>query len=201
MTTFHPDIVQMRQAAHAREWNMLQDTLKRVLALLDPLIGLEVAAQRMQDFLPRFEHYYPEAGWVRQLALTVVAYASAPNELPQHAVNQFPSPGCGNFVSAVLDMARVVQTGVSIYERYSFITNAIANTILADLMDFYYSQHPEEWEHLIAEAEVIDPETGLTVAQQMYFRFWSDASVAQRDTALWLSVVDMLALKLDEAYQ
>ena len=49
--------------------------------------------------------------WVRQLLLTVVSYASAPNELPAHAVNQFPSPGCGNFVSAVLDLARTVQTG------------------------------------------------------------------------------------------
>ena len=200
MTEFQPDVEALRTAAYQREWNTLQDTLKRLLALLEPLIGLEIAAVRIQNHLPRFEHYYPEARWVRELALTVVSYASASDELPDHAVNQFPSPGCGNFVSAVLDLARVVQTGVSPFERYSFITNAIANTVLAELMDFYYSRHMDEWQRLTEHAEEINPETGLTVQQEQTMMFWSDTAVAQRDTAIWLEIADAVALKLDETF-
>lgn len=198
--SFQPDVEALREAAHQREWNTLQDTLKRLLALLEPLVGLEIAAVRAQNHLPRFEHYYPEAGWVRQLLLTVVSYASAPDELPGHAVNQFPSPGCGNYVSAVLDLARVVQTGVSPFERYSFITNAIANTVLAELMDFYYSGRMEDWQRLTEHADEIDPQTGLTVRQALTMQFWSDEEVARRDTAAWLEIADAVAGKLDEKF-
>jgi hypothetical protein len=181
------DLSQLRTAAHQREWNTLQDTLKRLLAQFEPLIALEIAAERVLHFLPRFEAYYPEAGWVRQLVLTVVSYASAPNDLPNHAINQFPSPGCGNFVSAALDLARAVQMGVSPFERYSFITNAIANATLAELMDLYFSQHPDEWEQLNT-----DPDK----RQELYGRFWLDADVAARDTAVWLDVADRVEAKL-----
>ena len=110
MTDFQPDIAALRIAAQQREWNTLQDTLKRLLTLLEPLLGLEIAAVRVHQHLPRFQHYYPEAGWVRELVLGVVSYAIAPKDLPVHAVTQFPSPGCGNYVSAVLDLARVSST-------------------------------------------------------------------------------------------
>jgi hypothetical protein len=183
------DMAQIRAAAHQREWNTLQDTLKRLLAQFDSLIALEIAAERVVGFLPRFEAYYPEAGWVRELLLTVVSYASAPNELPDHAVTQFPSPGCGNFVGAVLDLARAVQTGVSPFERYSFITNAIANAVLAELMDMYYSQHPDEWEYLNSNPDV-------SIRQELYGRFWLDADVAARDTAIWLDIADQITTKM-----
>ncbi len=200
MTDSQADLETLRAAAHQREWNTLQDTLKRLLARLEPLVALEIAAAQMVHHLPRFEAYYPEAGWVRQLLLTVVSYASAPEQLPSHAVNQFPSPGCGNYVSGVLDLARAVQTGVSSFERYSFITNALANTLLAVLMDQYYSQHEEEWERLNTQAEAINPVTGLTTRQELYMRFWTDAAVAERDTALWLAVATSVEEKFKESF-
>jgi hypothetical protein len=183
------DLDQLRTAAQQREWNTLQDTLKRLLTQFEPLLALEIAATRVVDFLPRFEAYYPDAGWVRQLVLTVVSYASAPNDLPNHAITQFPSPGCGNFVSAALDLARAVQMNVSPFERYSFITNAIANAALAELMDLYYSQHPDEWEALNSDADV-------SIRQELYGRFWLDAEVAARDTAIWLDIADRIAAKV-----
>jgi hypothetical protein len=200
MTDFQPDIAALRVAAQQREWNTLQDTLKRLLTLLEPMAGLEIAAVRIHQHLPRFEHYYPEAGWVRELVLGVVSYAVAPKDLPNHAVNQFPSPGCGNYVSAVLDLARTVQPGVSPFERYSFITNAIANTILAELMDTYYSTRPDLWQRLTTQADEIDPETGLTARQAITMQFWSDAEVAAQDTAAWLEIAEACAAKLDARY-
>jgi hypothetical protein len=190
------DLDSLRIAAQQREWNTLQDTLKRLLAQIEPLIALEIAATRIIHHLPRFETYYPEATWVRQLIMTVVSYASAPNELPAQAVAQFPKPGCGNFVSAVLDLARAVQTQHTVFERYSFITNAVANVILADLMDFYYTPRPDEWSRLTERADEIDAETGLTLRQVASIQFWQDAEVAVRDTAAWLSVADVLEEKI-----
>ncbi len=200
MTDFQPDIVALQLAAEQREWNTLQDTLKRVLTLLEPVAALEIAAVRIHEHLPRFEHYYPEAGWVRELVLGVVSYAIAPKELPDHAVNQFPSPGCGNYVSAVLDLARTVQPGVSPFERYSFLTNAIANTILAELMDTYYSARFDLWERLNTQADEHDPVTGLTVRQAITMRFWSDPAVATQDTAAWLEIAKAVRVKLDEQF-
>jgi hypothetical protein len=183
------DLDLLRAAARQREWNTMQDTLKRLLARFEPLVALEIAAGRVLHVLPRFEAYYPEAGWVRELLLTVVSYASAPNELPAHAVTQFPSPGCGNFVSAALDLARAVQTGVSPFERYSFITGAIAHAALAELMDLYYSQHPDEWARLNESADA-------EVRQELYGRFWLDGDVAARDTAIWLDVANQVEAKI-----
>jgi hypothetical protein len=191
------DLEMLRAAAYQREWNTLQDTLKRLLTRLEPLIALEIAAARVQGYLHRFEHYYPEAGWVRQLLLTIISYASAPSDLPVQAVTQFPSPGCGNYISAVLDLARAVQMGVSPFERYSFIVNAIANTTLAELMDLYYRQHPEIWERLNAQPDAVNPATGLTVRQEITMQFWTDADVAARDTAIWLEIADAAAAKFN----
>lgn len=190
MSDYQADLDALRSAAHGRDWTPLQDTLKRLLAHMDPLPALEVPATRIQVFLPRFESYYPDAGWVRELTLTVISYGSAPKELPEHVINQFPSPGCGNFVRGVLDLARAVQEPYTVFERYSHATNATANAVLADLMDFYYRDHPDEW------AQLNEPDTVLDVRQRLYARFWLDAAVAARDTASWLAIADLLAHRL-----
>lgn len=190
MSDYRADLDALRTAAQGRDWTPLQDTLKRLLARLEPLPALEVPATQIQAFLPRFETYYPDAGWVRQLALTVISYGSAPKDLPEQAVNQFPSPGCGNFVRGVLDLGRAVQDQYSIFERYSHATNATANTVLADLMDFYYHDHLDEWAH------VNEPDTVPDVRQRLYARFWLNEAVAARDTATWLAIADLLDQRL-----
>ncbi|MGQ9888539.1 MAG: hypothetical protein ACUVSX_08630 [Aggregatilineales bacterium] len=186
MSSYADDLALLRAAAHRREWTALQDTLKRLLARLEPLVALGVAAGPVTAHLPRFEAYYPEAGWVRELLLTVVNYASAPRDLPLHALAQFPSPGCGNFVSAVFDLARAVQPAASPFERYSFVTNAAANALLAALMDRYFGPRPDEWALLADE----------TARQAVYGRFWLDADVAAADTAAWLALADAVEAQL-----
>lgn len=187
MTDYLDDLNQLRMAAREREWTTLQDTFKRLIANLEPLVALSIAANRATSFLPIFEAYYPEAGWVRELLLTVVSYASAPDELPEHAVMQFPSPGCGNFIRAVFDLARGVQAKYTVFERYSHITNATANAILAELSALYFAERLDEFE-------------GLRAAQAGYqavqYRFWTDDVVAVRDTQLWLAVADEVEAKL-----
>jgi len=178
------DLQTLRVAAQQREWNTMQDTLKRLLTELEPLVALGVAAERVRDFLPTFEREYPEAGWVRELALTVISYASAPRDLPVHAVNQFPRPGCGNFLLAVFDLARAVQTEYTIFERYSHITNSVANAVLAELQYTYFNAHPG------AFAALRNPDASQQAIAQAQQAFWIDAATGERDTALWLHVAD-----------
>ncbi|MBZ0293249.1 MAG: hypothetical protein K8L99_11850 [Anaerolineae bacterium] len=191
------ELISLRTAADQREWTTLQDTLKRLLTGLEPIPALEIPALQVNNFLPRFETYYPDAQWVRELFMTVAAYASAPTDLPVQAVNQFPQPGCGNFVGAVLDLARAVQPKHTVYERYSFMTNATANALLSDLMDLYYGSRPEEWLKLTEEADETDKVTGLPVRQVQYMRFWLNDDVAARDTTAWLALADLLEARLE----
>jgi hypothetical protein len=178
------DLHTLRVAAQQREWNMSQDTLKQLLAQVDPLVALGIAVSRAQNFLPAFETYYPQAGWVRELMLQIVSYATAPSDLPLEALTQFPEPGCGNFIMAVFDMARAVQSEASFFERYSYITNAVANSILADLQHTYYSQRRGEYDLMC------DPDADPDMAAQVQYAFWLDGNVAQRDADTWLDVAD-----------
>ena len=188
------DLEMMRNAARQREWTTLQDTFKRLLSDVEPLIALSITARQMQKFLPKFEKAYPEAGWVRELLLTVMSYASAPspNDLPIAAINQFPSPGMGNFIMAVFDLARSVRTEYTVFERYSHITNATANVLLADLQHFYFERHPD------AYTALRDPDTPEADRAEIQGRFWVDKHVAWRDAATWLEVIDDLQTKLEE---
>lgn len=185
------DLAQLRAAAETRTWTTLQDTLKRLLAGLDPLAALTVAAGPVRDFLPTFEGYFPQAGWVRELTLTVINYGSAPNDLPESAVNQFPQPGCGNFIRAVLDLARAVQPKYTVFERYSHITNATANALLADLTHAYFSANPAEFAVLSDLNADPDARTRVQAA------FWLDPAIAARDTAHWLTVADAVQAALE----
>lgn len=182
----------MRVAAAERQWTMLQETLKQLLTELDPLIALSTVAPRVRDFVPRFKHYYPEEGWVEQLLLTVVTYASAPNELPEHAVQDFRQPGCGNFVVSVFDMARAVQQKHTIYERYSHITNAAANAIIADLQYTFFKNRPALY------ATFSDQDSDPEERQQIQYQFWMDRTVAERDKALWLNLTDAVQQALEQ---
>ena len=176
------DLKLMRSAAKQREWTTSQDILKRLFATLDPLLALQIGAPRLQAFLPTFETYYPDAGWVRELMLTVISYASAPTDLPEGTINQFPSPGCGNFVMAVLDSARTVQDKYTVFERYSHATNSIANAILAELTHVYFAERPELY------AQFIDPETDPETRTKIQYDFWLDKEVSQTDQKLWLQI-------------
>jgi hypothetical protein len=186
------DIYLLRHAVQDRDWTTTQDIFKRVLTQLDPLVALSVVAPRLQAFVPKFQHFYPEAKWVRDLMLTVVVYGSSPRELPIHAVRDFPSPGCGNFLMGVFDLARTVQTEHTIFERYSFITNAGANAILAQLQYTYFKNRPDLY------ALYRDSETDDATRQAIQTDFWLDDVVAKTDVALWTNLIETLISTLEK---
>ncbi len=186
------DLYLLRHAAQDRDWTTTQDLFKRLLTQLDPLIALSVVAPRIQAFVPKFQHFYPEAKWVRDLMLTAVVYGSSPRELPVHAVQDFPSPGCGNFLMAVFDLARTVQPEHTVFERYSFITNAGANAILAQLQYTYFKNRPELYNIYR------DRETDDATRQAIQTDFWLDDVVTKTDVALWANLIDTLVSTLEK---
>jgi len=192
----YADLEALRAAAHIRDWGELQAALTRLLLQLDFYAGLEMAVQRVHAHLPVFERAHPEAVWARQLLVSLVAYGVAPHELPPEASQPHASPGAANFILAVFDLCRAVERRTPPDNRIRFVVSAVANAILADLAAFWYSAHPHLWERQQAAGDQLDPDTGLTVRQQIYTQFWLDEAVAARDTAAWLAVAARVAEKL-----
>jgi len=186
------DLVQLRLSARQREWGNSQDTLKRLLAQLDPLIAISIAAPLFEAFLPKFDGVYPQARWVREILLTVIVYGSASDDLPIHSISQFPSAGCAHFLLAVFDLARAVQSTQSEFEKYSHITNAICNIILAHLQYDHFRYRPDSY------ATLRDESTPLEERERLQFNFWMDARVASADTTHWLDVANRLEKALND---
>lgn len=186
------DCTQLRLSAQQREWGTSQDTLKRLLAQLDPLIAVSIAAPLFETFLPKFEGMYPEARWVRDILLTVIVYGSASDDLPTHSIPQFPKAGCAHFLLAVFDLARAVQSTQSEFEKYSHVTNAISNIILAYLQYDHFRYRPDSY------AILRDDSTPLEERERIQFNFWMDKRVANSDIALWLDVANRLEKALND---
>lgn len=180
------DLTRLRISAQQREWMTSQDTVKRLLAHLDVLLAVSIASPLYESFLPKFEASYPQAKWVRETLLTIIVYGSASDNLPIQSIPQFPSPGCAHFLLGVFDLARSVQSIYSPFEKYSHITNAISNGILAHLQYDYFRYRPDSYTVLRDET------TPLEERERLQFNFWMNRQVAQLDTALWLSVAERL---------
>lgn len=190
-TDIQTDLARLRISAQQREWTTSQDTLKRLLAQLDPLIAVSIAAPLYESFLPNFESLYPQAKWVREILLTVIVYGSASDDLPVQSIPHFLSPGCAHFLLGVFDLARSVQSIYSQFEKYSHITNAISHVILAHLQYDYFRYRPDSYTVLRDES------TMLEERERLQFNFWMNDKVAQADTALWLDVANRLEKALN----
>jgi hypothetical protein len=196
MSTPADDLAALREAAGRRDWGALQTLLTRLFMGLDFYAGLEIAVKRAGDHLAVFERQHPDATWARKLLVGIVAYGSAPTELPPEAARPYPSPGAGNFINALFELCRAVERRTPLENRVRFSANAVAHVILAQLAAFWYGEHPDAWARQTTHGDEPDPQTGLTVRQGIYAQFWLDASVATRDTAAWLAVAEAIEEQL-----
>lgn len=190
------DLAELRAAARGRDWSALQTALARLFFQMDFYAALELAVTRLHDFLPVFERHHPEATWPRRLLVSVVAYGRAPDALPPEASQTYASPGAANFLSGLFDLLRCLEQRTPLENRLRFAASAVSNALLADLAADWYDQHPDAWAEQQARGDDPDPETGGTVRQRIYARFWLDAITAERDTAAWLALADAIERKL-----
>lgn len=186
----------LRQAAHARDWYALQDTLAALLGEVEYFAGLEIGLNRAHAHLPIFEAQHPEASWARALLVWMASYGVAPADLPMDAGLPHNSPGAGNYVTALIELARSAERKTPPENRLRFLANAIGNLIVADLAAFWYAQNPDMWAFQQEHGDEMDDENGQPIRQMIYATFWLDDAVAARDTAAWLEVAEKIEKKL-----
>jgi hypothetical protein len=202
----------LKEAARSREWTLLQNSLTVLLAALGTFPALEITVERLRKHLPTFEAYHPDnpagdargdtppsAKLVRDLMVTVVSFGYAPDNLPEFLVSEYPTPGSGQFVNAVLEMCRAMQKDRPAEDRFGLLASAIANSLLAELTAYWYGVHPEAYARV--RANQVDPATGSysdPEAARIPLLFWLDEKVAARDTAGWLRIAYLIEKKLKQ---
>jgi hypothetical protein len=192
----------MRTAAKSREWTLLQAVLTALLAELGTFPALEIVIERLRKHLPTFERYHPDDSTpsgkpVRDLMVMIVSYGYAPDNLPEYLITEYPTPGSGQFVNAVIEMCRAMQKERDPQDCFGLLSSAIANAVLAELSEFWYSRHPEEYQRV--RENRIDPETGEysdADAAKIPLLLWLDSQVAARDTGAWLRIAYLIEKRL-----
>ena len=192
MSTPHPTLARLRAAAPERDWGTLQAALTDALMDIEYFAGLRIAAERAHGQLAAFEAQNAGAVWARQLLVSLVSFGMAPAELPAEAGAQHHGAGASNYVLALLELARSAERKTPLENRIRFLANALANLMLADLAAAWYGANPQAWVEQQTRGAEIDPDSGFSIRQTIYTRFWLDEATAARDTAAWLALADQI---------
>lgn len=190
----------LRKYIYQREWGLMQSLTRDLLAQLPMFDALQVVLDALQAYLPIFERHHPQ-GTVkgqmpRELMLTVLSFGFAPEQLPEYIAGEYDTPGSGQFANAVLEMCRAMQKDRDPAQRADLFASAIANVILAELSELYYTAHPDDYARV--RANHIDPMTGNYTdpdAAKIPWKLWADPLVEARDVTLWLRIADALENK------
>jgi len=184
MASHEVHLLQLREAAEARDPERCQFLLKTLFMDLEFYLALAVAVERAQIFLETFELYYPDGGFARQILAQMVNTGTAPSRLPPEAQRDFEYPGAANYMKALSDLAYALQPG-PLPPRIGYLVEATVNAIMAELVEHYYGRRMADWQ--IMREKPATPE-----ARQIALAFWSDEEVALLDTDNWLSLADSL---------
>jgi hypothetical protein len=186
------DLLDLRTAARDRQPEPLQFLTRRLLMQLDYFAALAVTLEPMQRFLELFESYYPEETWVRSLLVGIAAFGAAPDTTAAEMALQqsFPAPGAANYLKALYDLTQAMHKQHTGEARVSYMTSAIVNALMAELVEAWYGERPEAWEQARRPAD--DPQARAAAAA-----FWLDDTTAALDTSAWLAV----AASLEQALQ
>ena len=185
----HPQIETLRRAAHERDADTLQFTLKQVFQKLDFVVALGIAAEQAYRYVDTFEQYHPEEVWPRRMLMLIVTTATAPErQIIEEAFKHFETPGSANFIKAMYDLYQGTQETNQSQARLGFLVSAVVNAITAELVELYFGKRPEQWTAYRAQAEN---------APQIAMDFWTNEAVSQQDTKRWLAVADAVEKRLD----
>lgn len=174
----------LRQAAENRDPEQCQFLLKSLFMEMEFYLAVAVVVERAQSFLETFEHYYPDAGFARQILMQMVNTGTAPARLPPQALRDFDYPGAANYMKALSDLAHALQPG-PLPPRIGYLVSATVNAIMAELVEHYYGRRMEHWV-LVRE----DPES--PAAREIAYAFWTDDEIALLDTDHWLQVAESI---------
>ncbi|MCY4020330.1 MAG: hypothetical protein OXG39_13060 [Chloroflexi bacterium] len=174
----------LRHAAAKRDPEQCQFLLKTLFMEMEFYLAVAVVVERAQSFLETFEHYYPDAGFARQILMQMVNTGTAPARLPPQAMRDFEYPGAANYMKALSDLAHALQPG-PLPPRIGYLVSATVNAIMAELVEQYYGRRMEHW-GIVRN----DPESPQ--AREIAYAFWTDEEIALLDTDHWLQVAESI---------
>lgn len=191
------DLRALRQAADERDQEQLQFLLKRLMSGLEYFGAVALVTHQLVEFLPIFESYYEDEGWVAQLLSGVSSYGMAPDDqVAQMALGQpFHEPGAGNYIKGIYDLTQMMQKKHTPESRIGYAVSAIVSAIMAELLESYFADRPEDWSYFrnaqMSQQDMDDR------ARQISMDFWLDPDTAALDSALWYTVAE----RVEEALQ
>lgn len=185
------DVLDLRAAAVNRDPQQVQFLSKRLLSQLDFFPALAVALPQVYQFLDIFESYYADEGWIRAMLVSITAFGIAPDDqVAEMALSQvFDAPGAGNFLKAVYDITQAMQKHHTMESRTGYLTSAIVNAIMAELVETWYGERLADWHQQRENPTAPD-------ALAVSYRFWMDATTAALDTTCWSEIADRLEAAL-----
>lgn len=192
------DLKDLRSAANRRDQEQVQFLVKRLLRSLDYFVALSVPLERAWQFIDIFESYYPEEAWVRQMLLGIMSYGRAPDDsVAEMALEQkFTAPGAGNYLKAVYDITQAMQEKHTGDARLGFMASAVVNAIMAELVEAYYGERPDDWQRV--RANQYDPQTETYSdpgATEIAYHFWTAEQTVALDVASWHEIADAIEQK------
>jgi hypothetical protein len=181
------DLADLRQAAHQRDPQQTQFLTKRLLSGLDFFGALTIPLQQVYGFIDLFESYYPDEAWVRKMLVSITSYGVAPDDqVAEMALNQtFSAPGCANFIKGVYDITQAMQKKHTSEARIGYMTSALVNAVMAELVEAWYGQRPDAWDMQRENA-------GSPDSLELAYLFWTDPDTAALDTACWVEIADRI---------
>lgn len=195
-TSAQVDLQALREAAQQRDHEQAQFWLKKIFSGMPYFVALAVVLESLHAYLDIFESYYPEESWVRQLLVSVASFGQAPeDQIAELALSQaFSAPGAGNYIKAVYDLTQCMQAKHTGEARVGYMTSAVVNALMAELVEAYYGERPDEW---TTQRQAGDSDAARVIA----YAFWTDATTATLDVGLWLSLAENLEAKLRRSGQ
>jgi hypothetical protein len=186
------DLVDLRHAAQTRDPQQVQFLTKKLLGTLDFYVALAVTIERVYAFMDIFESYYPDEIWARKTLVSMVSFGVAPDDqVAEMALGQtFSAPGCANFIKAFYDVCQCMQKKHTAEARIGFMTSAIVNVIMAELVEAWYGEREDLWQIVRADQT---SDQAIAIA----YSFWMDEDTVTLDKACWQEVADSIEAKLN----
>lgn len=194
------DLKELRRAIQDRSPDQTQFYAKRILMSMTYYYSVAVIIEALQTYLPRFEAQYPDEVWVRQLMLTINSFGTPPDDsIAEMALGQtFDAAGAMNFLKAIYDLTQVMNDKHTNEARIGFMTSALVNVVMADVVESWYRTRVKAWERV--RKNRIDPATGEyvdPVATQIAYQFWTDETTIIHEKEAWFTIVDALERALN----
>jgi hypothetical protein len=181
------DLLDLREAARQRDPQQVQYLAKRLIGQMAYYHALALVVGQLYEFIDIFESYYPQDTWLRRALVSIASFGTPPDDsAAQMALEQpYHEPGAANFVKAFYDVTQAMQARHTPEARVGYLTSALVNVVMAALVEAWYGERPEAWEH--QRLHPGDPD-----ALELAYLFWTDEDTARLDTALWLGIADAL---------